>query len=104
MSFGISAAGWAAIGAIAGTGVSAYNGQQQNKASKQMYDLAKANADKAESQAEEQLNAANMKTPDTASMLSSAMLTGKGGASGTMLTGPGGVGKTSTQRKTLLGV
>jgi hypothetical protein len=104
MSFGISAAGWAAIGSVASTGVAAYNGNQQNKAAKKAYDLAMANADKQEAQYDEALNAANMKTPDTASMLASAMLTGKGGASGTMLTGSGGVGKLGTQRKTLLGV
>lgn len=56
-------------------------------------------------QADEATNAANMKSPDTAAMLSSAMLSGRSGQSGTMLTGPQGVDKSklNLQRNTLLG-
>lgn len=56
-------------------------------------------------QADEATNAANMKSPDTAAMLSSAMLSGRSGQSGTMLTGPQGVDKSKLNlyRNTLLG-
>lgn len=85
--------------------------QQSNNAKKalaQQKDAqvqAQQNADKAAAQADEDFNRQNQKSPDTQAMLASAMLSGKGGASGTMLTGPGGIDKDklALQRSTLLG-
>jgi len=50
-------------------------------------------------------NAQNMSLPDTGAMMSSAMLSGKAGQSGTMLTGAKGIDKNKLelQRNTLLG-
>lgn len=112
MSFGISAATWTAIGVLASTGVGIYSAQQQRRSSqkalseqKKANAQAEANALAQEKAATEAANAANMKTPDTAAMMSSAMLSGKAGQSGTMLTGPKGItkDKLGLQKNTLLG-
>lgn len=88
--------------ALAITGVVAglYSSNKSNQNAKKAYALqadankqAEANALSQEKAADEASNAANMKTPDTAAMMSSAMLSGKAGASGTMLTGAQGVKK-----------
>ncbi|KAA3649386.1 MAG: hypothetical protein DWQ11_18765 [Proteobacteria bacterium] len=94
-----------ASAAVLSATVSYQNGRRQEKQTKKSMAQAQANADKQASQAEQDLNAANMKTPDTAAMMSSAMLSGKAGAAGTMLTGPQGVNrnKLELQRSTLLG-
>lgn len=66
---------------------------------------AEASALKQEKIAEERLNAAMRKTPDTGAILSSAEQAAKSGVGGTMLTGPSGVDPTSLtlEKKTLLG-
>lgn len=91
--------------ALVSAGVSYTNGRRQQKAAEKANKQAQAQADAQLAQADQQFNAQNMKSPDTASMLSSAMLSSRGGAAGTMLTGSGGVGrdKLKTQAKTLLG-
>lgn len=95
----------AVVVAAVGTGYSIYAGERNAKMQKQAQADAKKAALKAEGQADEAMNAQNMALPDTASMMSSAMLSGKAGASGTLLTGAKGVDKSKLelQRNTLLG-
>lgn len=90
---------------VASAGVSYYNGQKQAKLTKQSMDQAQRNAESQAKQADEEINRANMKSPDTAAMMSDAMLTGKQGASGTLLTGAAGVSndKLKLNKSTLLG-
>lgn len=66
---------------------------------------AQANADKQASDADQAMNRANQKRPDTSAILSAAQQSGKSGASGTMLTGPQGVDQNmlSLGKTTLLG-
>lgn len=91
MSFG-TAMGYAALA------ISAYSAYSQNQNAKKALSQqesaqrqAEQNALKQEKAADEANNAAAMKSPDTAAMMSSAMLSGRAGQSGTMLTGPQGV-------------
>ena len=105
MAFGWSAATWAMIGAVAGTGVSAYSADQSNSnAKKSLAQQQSAQNDAriaaakqeqqaiaAEKAASEAENAQNMKMPDTGAMLAGASQAGRGGASSTMLTGSQGV-------------
>lgn len=105
MSYALVAAGVsAAIGLY-----SAYSSNKNAKASLSQQEKAQrkaeANAQAQAQAADEASNAANMKMPDTAAMMSSAMLSGKAGQSGTMLTGPQGVkkDKLGLQKNTLLG-
>jgi len=108
---------WVAVGAS--IAVSAYSAYSQNQNAKKAHSQqqqalsqqesaqrqAEQNALKQEKAADEASNAANMKSPDTAAMMSSAMLSGKSGQSGTMLTGAQGVtkDKLGVQKNTLLG-
>jgi hypothetical protein len=96
----------------AAVAVSAYSAYSQNQNAKKAMAQqesaqrqAEQNALKQEKAADEASNAANMKSPDTAAMMSSAMLSGKSGQSGTMLTGAQGVtkDKLGVQKNTLLG-
>lgn len=105
MAAGISAVGWLAIAAVAGAGVSYYNGQEQAKQSKAAMAQAKANADRQAALAEQDMNKANQKHPDTNALLSAAQQSGKAGPSGTMLTGPQGIDPSalSLGKSTLLG-
>jgi multidrug efflux pump subunit AcrA (membrane-fusion protein) len=106
MSAGISALGWGLIAAtVASAGVSYYNGQQQAKGQKAALDQAKASAQAQAKQAEMDANRANMAMPDTAAMMSEAMLSGRSGQSGTLLTGPSGINLDTLKlsRNTLLG-
>lgn len=105
MSLGISAAGWMAIAAVAGTAVSYQNGQDAKKSSENALNQAKANALKQEKQADQDNNRLNQKKPDTMAILAAASQAGKGGVAGTMLTGPQGVNPDILQlgRNTLLG-
>ena len=112
MAFGWTAATWAMIGAVAGAGVSLYNGQQAAAGQKKALDMQnQANADaksaalKQEQAAEESNNKANQKSADTKSILEAAGASGKAGVSSTMLTGPSGVDLEKLQlgKNTLLG-
>ena len=105
MSFGWTGSTWAMIAATAAsTAVSYSNAQKQNKLTKQGMEQAQRNAEAQAKQADEDINRANMKSPDTAAMMSDAMLTGKQGASGTLLTGAQGVtDKLKLNKTTLLG-
>lgn len=106
MSFGISAAGWAAITAAVaavGTGVSYQQGQQQVKAQRSAADIAKRNADRQAKLAEEEMNAANKKRANTSGIMSAAQMAGKAGVSGTMLTGASGAGPLTLGKTNLLG-
>lgn len=90
---------------VVSAGVSYYNGQQQATANKKAMAQAQANADRQAKQAEEDMNRANQKKPDTSAILAAAQQSGKAGASGTMLTGPQGVDPSalSLGKSTLLG-
>lgn len=105
MSLGISAAAWTAIGAIGSMAVSIYNGQQAAGEQKKAQQQAMANANAQAAQADQAMNAANQKKPDTSAILSAATQAGRMGASGTMLTGPQGISPDSLNlgKNTLLG-
>lgn len=94
-----------AVIAAIGVGVSYSNGQQQASAARSAQAQAKANADQQAALAEQDMNRANQKKPNTTSILSAAMQSGKSGVSGTMLTGSQGVStdQLSLGRSTLLG-
>lgn len=102
MSWAITAV---AAAVVVSAGVSYYNGQQQAKQNRQAMRQAKANADKQATQAEQEMNRANQKQPDTNALLSAAQQSGRAGASGTMLTGPAGIDPSSLSlgKSTLLG-
>lgn len=76
-------------------------GQDQRSAQRQSMRTAQDQANAAE----QANNRANQKRPDVAGALSSALMSGKAGASGTMLTGPGGIDPNALQlgKSTLLG-
>jgi uncharacterized protein HemX len=98
---------YAAVAAVAaaviGAGVSYHNGQQQMKAQQSAADMAKRNAERQAKLAEEELNAANKKRPDTSGIMSAAQMAGKAGVSGTMLTGANGAGPLTLGKTNLLG-
>lgn len=95
----------AAIAAISTVGSSIYQGEKQAKMQKRASAQAEQNARKQENLAEQQLNAANRKRPDTAAMIDAAAQSARSGNSGTMLTGPQGVdpGLLTLGKNTLLG-
>lgn len=95
--------------AAAATAASAYVSYEQGEkarasqevAGRQAADQAKKQAD----QAEQSINRANAKRPDTNAMLSATAQASKAGAGGTMLTGPMGIDPAALQlgKNTLLG-
>lgn len=99
------ALGIAAAAAVVGTGYSIYNGEQQKSAQEDAQKQAKDTATKQAAQADQAMNKANQKTPDTSAIMSQATQSGKAGASGTMLTGPTGIDSSSLTlgKSTLLG-
>ena len=99
------ALGIAAAAAVVGTGYSIYNGEQQKSAQSSAQDQAKKTAQGQATQADQALNRANQKSPNTSAILSQVQQAGKGGSSGTMLTGPSGVDASSLTlgKNTLLG-
>lgn len=109
MSFGLTAATWLAIGSIAsvavGAGAAVYNANASRKAQDTAQDQAKAQAATTQAQATNATNRANAQGPDSASMLSSAMLAGQSGQGSTMLTGSQGIdpSQLSLGKSSLLG-
>lgn len=109
MSFGISAATWAMIGAataVAGTYVANENAKKANDIQAQAMQDAKKAALKQEAQADQAFNKANAKSPDVASIMSGASQSARSGGSGTMLTGPQGIDMAALNlgKNTLLGM
>lgn len=102
MSYAIAAV---AAAVALSSGVSYYNGKQQAAQNRRAMNQAKANADRQASLAQQDLNRANQKRPDTNALLAAAQQSGRAGASGTMLTGPQGIDPTalSLGKSTLLG-
>lgn len=101
---GFSAA--AMIGmAVASAASSAYSTDQQRKSAHAAMDQASQQADAQAKAADQQMNAANQKKPDTSAILSAIQQQGKGGVSGTMLTGPQGIdlSQLNLGKSTLLG-
>lgn len=90
---------------VVGVGYSIYNGEQQKSAQEDAQGQAKDAATKQAAQADQAMNKANQKTPDTSAILSQATQSGKAGASGTMLTGPTGIDSSTLTlgKSTLLG-
>ena len=101
-----------AIAAVASTGYSIYQGEQQKKAQRKQLALqsqanedarkqAKAQADKADME----YNKANRQTADVGAIGDESKLMSKGGAAGTMLTGNMGIdpNKLNLGKSTLLG-
>lgn len=91
MSATLSAATWAAIGAIAAVGTSVYSADQQRSNANRANDIARANAKKNQQLTEEATNRANAKKPDIGALLAANMLSAKAGNASTMLTGPTGI-------------
>lgn len=94
-----------AAAAVAGAAISYQNGQESKKAAANALEQSKKTAAEQTKAAEEANNAANRKTPNTASILDQAQQAGKQGASGTMLTGSQGVDPNALNlgKNTLLG-
>lgn len=95
----------AAIAAVAGTSYSIYAGERANREQGDAMQQAKVNQAKTEALADQAMNKANPKRPNTGAALSSLQQAAAGGASGTMLTGPSGVDASTLQlgKSTLLG-
>lgn len=87
MSFGWTAATWAAIG----VGVSAATAIDSSKRQGYASRVAKDNALASQAESDRATNRANARSPDVAAMLTANMLAGKQGGASTMLTGPQGV-------------
>jgi FKBP-type peptidyl-prolyl cis-trans isomerase len=109
MSFGISAATWAMIGAataVAGTYVQNENAKKANEIQQQAMNNAKQSALKQEALSDQAFNKANAKTPDVASIMSGASQSARAGGGGTMLTGPQGIDMAALNlgKNTLLGM
>lgn len=101
MSFGWTAATWAAIGATAAVVGTASSIDSARKSA----NMARDNAKRQQLAADEANNKANAKTPDSAALLTANMLNGSMGQSGTMLTGPQGMDMNSLKlgKTSLLG-
>lgn len=95
----------AAIAAVASVAGTVYNGNQQKQQAKGANYQAQQAALKQQKQAEQDLNAANKKRPDTMALLDKATQQGRAGQSGTMLTGPQGIDPSmlTLGKNTLLG-
>lgn len=95
----------AATAAAVGTAYSIYSGERASKKQDQAQRQAQETAKKQEGLAEQAVNAANRKAPDTGALLTAAQQMGAGGIGSTMLTGPGGVDPNalSLGKNTLLG-
>lgn len=91
--------------AIASLVGSAYSADQSRKATNTATDAAKVNANKAASEQDRQVNAANAKAPDVNALLAAAQQQAKGGPASTMLTGSTGVdpSQLTLGKSTLLG-
>lgn len=87
----MSAVVTAAVALTVATGYTIYSGERAASAQEDAQKKAKAAAAAQERKADEAMNAANRKQPDTMAILSAAQQAAKGGPSGTMLTGPMGV-------------
>lgn len=105
MSGGVTATTVMAAASAAGAVASIINGQGQQDAAEKARKQAEANARRQESQAQQDFNRANQKSPDTNALLTAAQQSGKSGASGTMLTGSQGVDPSALNlgKNTLLG-
>jgi len=91
-----------AVGAI---GANMYMSNRQEKAQRSAQKQAQQQAQQQVKQAEQDMNRANQKRPDSNALLSAAQQSGRAGASGTMLTGPQGVDQSALTlgKSTLLG-
>lgn len=95
-----------ALAAVAATtAATIYSGNQTEKASNRASDRATQIAAKQSAQAEEDMNRANVKRPNTSAILAANEQAAKGGIGSTMLTGPSGIdlGASLLGRNTLLG-
>lgn len=80
----------------------AHNVYKAVQAQQDAADEARKNAKATADAATEATNRANQKKPNSAALLSSNQMAGKGGTSSTMLTGPGGVSTPLQLGKTTL--
>lgn len=102
MSFSIVAVSAIALQATTGY----FSSQAAGRAQKRALNQAKSAAEAQATQADQDFNKANRKTPDTMGLLSANQQASRGGVSGTMLTGSGGVdpGSLTLGKNTLLGL
>lgn len=94
-----------AVAAAVGTGYSIYAGEQQASNQRKAAAQAKDAANKQAYLADQEMNKANQKSPDTSAILSAQKQSAQGGAGSTMLTGSQGVDLNKLQlgKTTLLG-
>lgn len=95
----------AAVAAVASVSYGVYSGERAASKQKDAMADAKANQVKTEAAADQAMNKANPKKPNTGAALSALQQAAAGGPSGTMLTGPSGVDQAalSLGKSTLLG-
>lgn len=95
-----------AAAAVAGTAYTVYSGEKNASAQKKAQAQATKTAGAQATAADQAMNAANQKRPDTSAILDAATQAGRGGISGTMLTGASGVDKNAMAlgKSTLLGM
>lgn len=95
----------AAAAAAIGTGYSVYSGERAASNQQKAAQQAKDNANKQAYLADQELNKANQKQPDSSALLSAQKQAGQGGVGSTLLTGAQGLDLQSLQlgKKTLLG-
>jgi arginine exporter protein ArgO len=105
MSGAVTATTVLATAAAVGTAYTIYSGEKAAKAQKSAQQEARNTAVKQEKAADEAMNAANRKTPNTAAIMDRAAQMGKSGPASTMITGAGGVdpNQLALGRNTLLG-
>lgn len=107
MAAGVGTASAIGLGLAAGSMVNQYQtGKKQTNMQQMATAKAEAAATKTAAQADQAMNRANQKKPDTAAALASAQQAGGAGQSGTLLTGPAGVDPNSLVlgKNTLLGM
>lgn len=101
--------GWSAAALVVsaiGTAYSTDNARRQTNMAKDAQKEAQVNQAKAEVDADQAMNRANPKSPDTSALMSQMKQAAKAGGSGTMLTGPQGVDPSTLNlgKTTLLGM
>ena len=88
MSFGWTAATWAAIGTAAAT---AYQADSARASGNKARDQAKQLALAQQAEADRANNKASAKSPDVGGLMAAATMASRAGQGGTMLTGPDGI-------------
>lgn len=96
----------AAISVAGAVGYSAYQGNKMEKQAEKSRAIAQDNAQKAETQADQQFNRLNQKQPNVSATIGQKANAAKSGVGSTMLTGPAGISNDilNLSQNNLLGV